>query len=140
MINALVGEFGDRFDRTQIEALMSYSVTHLAGRANVSEFLPVLAYRFTRERLRSPSRASGSDLDIVFVSLSCGGPGQIAAALTTMLSGGQSLRIPREPRTMVRWIQLSRRSSQSSGSTRPSSRGPSAGRCSRARTSSSRLV
>lgn len=87
MIDALLGEFGDRFDRAQIEGLMSDSVTQLAGRANVADFLPVLAYRFTRERLGSLSR-TGTGLDIVFVSLSGGGRGQLAAALTTLLSGG----------------------------------------------------
>jgi arsenate reductase (thioredoxin) len=87
MVDALVAEFGDRFDREQIEELMRDSVNQLAGRAQVADFLPVLGYRFTRERLGSLSRASET-LDIVFVSLSGGGRGQIAAALTTMLSDG----------------------------------------------------
>lgn len=88
MTEALAREFGDRFDRKQIEGLMSDSVAQLAGRANVADFLPVLAYRFTRERLGSLSRTSGTGVDVVFVSLSGGGRGQIAAALTTLLSGG----------------------------------------------------
>ena len=88
MTDALVGEFGDRFDREQIAALMQDSVARLAGQAEVEDFLPVLAHRFTRERLSSLARSGEARLDIVFVSLSGGGRGQIAAALTTLLSNG----------------------------------------------------
>ena len=88
MTDALVGEFGDRFDREQIAALMQDSVARLAGQAEVEDFLPVLAHRFTRERLSSLARSGEAGLDIVFVSLSGGGRGQIAAALTTLLSNG----------------------------------------------------
>ena len=49
-------------------------------------------YRFTRERLDAMSRMRGDrslrGLDVVFVSLSGGGRGQIAGALTTLLSEG----------------------------------------------------
>jgi len=52
-----------------------------------------MAYRFTRERLNAIARAQGQDAqgawDVVFVSLSGGGRGQIAAALTTQLSEGR---------------------------------------------------
>lgn len=87
MVDSLVGEFGDRFERAKIEELMSDSVSQLAGRAAVNDFLPVLAYRFTRERLGSLARSRGTGWDVVFVSLSGGGRGQIAAALTRHLSG-----------------------------------------------------
>src|SRR5262245_56464331 len=76
------------FDRGQIEELMADSVQQLAGRAQVEDFLPVLAYRFTRERLSSLLRSHASGWDVVFVSLSGGGRGQMAAALTTLLSNG----------------------------------------------------
>jgi protein-tyrosine-phosphatase len=89
MVDALVAEYGDRFDRPRIEALMADSVQQLAGDANVSEFLPVLAYRFTRERLLAIGRDRTSGIDVVFVSLSGGGRGQLAAALTTVLSEGR---------------------------------------------------
>jgi protein-tyrosine-phosphatase len=92
MIDALETEFGETFPRDRIEQLMSDSVERLAGQANVEEFLPVLAYRFTRERLRSLSRSTvprvGGSLDIVFVSLSGGGRSQLASALTTWLTNG----------------------------------------------------
>jgi arsenate reductase (thioredoxin) len=89
MIERLVAEFGDRFERTRIEELMADSVEHLAGGAEVSDFLPILAYRFTRERLGSIGRAPGTSWDVVFVSLSGGGRGQMAAALATLLSEGK---------------------------------------------------
>jgi protein-tyrosine-phosphatase len=89
MIESLWAEFGDRFDRGHIEQLMTDSVDQLAGQAEVTDFLPVLAYRFTRERLGSMSRSASTGLDVVFISLSGGGRGQIAAALTTLLSDGK---------------------------------------------------
>jgi arsenate reductase (thioredoxin) len=68
---------------------MADSLRQLTGSAQVAEFLPVLAYRFTRERLRSLGRTAGTSWDVVFVSLSGGGRGQMAAALTTLLSDGK---------------------------------------------------
>ena len=88
MVDRLVTEFGDRFERERIQALMEDSLGQLAGPAQVPDFLPILAYRFTRERLTSISRTPGTTLDVVFVSLSGGGRGQMAAALTTLLSEG----------------------------------------------------
>lgn len=54
--------------------------------------MPLLAYRLTKERLRasgnSTDAAARDGHDVVFASLSGGGRGQIAAALTTLLSEG----------------------------------------------------
>jgi arsenate reductase len=92
MVDALVREHGEQFERAQIAQLVDDSVERLRRAAVVNDFLPILAYRFARERLvalervRAPERA---DLDVVFVSLSGGGRGQLAAALTTRLSGGR---------------------------------------------------
>jgi protein-tyrosine-phosphatase len=59
----------------------------------VFEFVPLMAYRFTRERLNSIRRAGGhgheGTWDVVFVSLSGGGRGQIAAALTALASNNR---------------------------------------------------
>src|ERR687892_1853137 len=89
MVERLVAEFGDRFERARIEELMADSLSQLAGQAQVPDFLPVLTYRFTRERLGSIARTPGTSWDVVFVSLSGGGRGQMAAALTTLLSEGK---------------------------------------------------
>ena len=90
MVTDLCAEFAGAFDRLQIEDVMSDSVDRVLETATVFDFVPLMAYRFTRERLKAVSRARGETtpdtLDVVFVSLSGGGRGQIAAALTTKLS------------------------------------------------------
>jgi protein-tyrosine-phosphatase len=92
MVDALDREYGDRYARDQLEQLVEDSVERLAGSAAVVGFLPILAYRFARDRLAALERAEASagreGLDVVFVSLSGGGRGQLAAALTSVLSAG----------------------------------------------------
>jgi arsenate reductase len=93
MVRDLCSEFGGQFDRPQIEDMMNDSVERVLETATVLDFVPLMAYRFTRERLHALTRARGEDAkgtwDVVFVSLSGGGRGQIAAALTTLLSGSR---------------------------------------------------
>ena len=90
MVADLCSEFAGAFDRSQIEDVMSDSVDRVLETATVFDFVPLMAYRFTRERLSAIKRAGGDDAqdtwDVVFVSLSGGGRGQIAAALTAKLS------------------------------------------------------
>ena len=93
-VDSLAREFQGRFDRDEIATLMNDSLVRLDSGATVGEFVPLMAYRFTRERLVALARAdrhAGSgepgSLDVVYVSLSGGGRGQIAAALTAKLSG-----------------------------------------------------
>jgi len=91
MVADLCGEFAGAFERPQIEEVMSDSVDRVLETATVFDFVPLMAYRFTRERLNAIERARGESTqgawDVVFVSLSGGGRGQIAAALTAKLSG-----------------------------------------------------
>jgi protein-tyrosine-phosphatase len=90
MVKHLCGEFDGTFDRPQIQEVMDDSVQRIVQGATVFDYVPLLAYRFTRERLNAIKRAEAHDTqgtwDVVFVSLSGGGRGQIAAALTTLLS------------------------------------------------------
>jgi arsenate reductase (thioredoxin) len=90
MVDELCSEYSGQFDRGEIERLMEDSVARLADTASVYDFLPLIAYRLTRERLsglvRATSHDAASTWDVVFVSLSGGGRGQIAAALTQRLS------------------------------------------------------
>jgi len=69
------------------------SANRLAANSTVAENIPLLCYRFARERLKALARKQGSGAeaghDVVFVSLSGGGRGQIAAALTSVLSDHQ---------------------------------------------------
>lgn len=93
MVDDLCTEFAGDFARSRIEEVMNDSVARVIETATVFDFVPLMAYRFTRERLSAIKRAEGegatSACDVVFVSLSGGGRGQIAAALTTKLSGGR---------------------------------------------------
>ncbi len=90
MVKHLCAEFDGTFDRAQIEAVMNDSVQRIVQGATVFDYVPLLAYRFAHERLNAITRAEGHGAqgtwDVVFVSLSGGGRGQIAAALTTLLS------------------------------------------------------
>jgi protein-tyrosine-phosphatase len=91
-VDELCAEFGDRYGRPEIEALMDDSAQRLAARAHVVEYVPIMAFRLTRERLRALTRAAAAselppgNWDVVYVSLSGGGRGQIAAVLTALLS------------------------------------------------------
>lgn len=92
MMDELTGEFGSAFKPEQIREVVDDSLDRLLETASVRQFVPLMAYRFSRERLNALLKA-GKDgardhVDIVYVSLSGGGRGQIAAALTAMLSDG----------------------------------------------------
>jgi arsenate reductase len=93
LANELAAEFEGEFEADQVVALMADSAVRLAETAAIPDYLPPLAYRLTKERLRGSKRtgrpAADESRDIVFVSLSGGGRGQIAAALTTLLSGNK---------------------------------------------------
>jgi arsenate reductase (thioredoxin) len=93
MVNDLCSEFAGHFSRDQIEGVMEDSFARVLETATVLDFVPLMAYRFTRERLNAVTRAAegrtAGNWDVVFVSLSGGGRGQIAAAITTSLSDGR---------------------------------------------------
>ena len=90
LVRELCGEYAGEFDRPQIEHVMRDSAERIAQTATVFDFVPLMAYRLARERLNAIRRSRGGDAegrwDVVFVSLSGGGRGQLAAALTSELS------------------------------------------------------
>jgi protein-tyrosine-phosphatase len=91
-VDALADEFDETHSRETIERVMDDSVRQLVGRAEVDDFLPTLAHRFTRERLKAMGRAHGPEEalpDVLFVGLGDTGRGQIAAALVTLRSEGR---------------------------------------------------
>lgn len=92
MMEELTGEFGSSFSREQIRGVVDDSLDRMLKTASVRQFVPLMAYRFSRERLNALVRAgkggARDHFDIVYVSLSGGGRGQIAAALTSKLSRG----------------------------------------------------
>lgn len=91
-LDSLADEFDGVHPRETIERVMDDSVRQLVDRAEVDDFLPVLAHRFTRERLKAMGRAHGPEQaspDVLFVGLGDTGRGQIASALVTLRSEGR---------------------------------------------------
>jgi arsenate reductase (thioredoxin) len=89
-VDQLASEFEGIFDRPYIEAVVEQSAKQLEGAA-VASFVPTLAHRFARERLRAQAQAEGK-LDkpvpeVVFVSITGGGRARIAASLLERIAG-----------------------------------------------------
>ncbi len=57
LVNELADEFAATHDRAMIEAMVTQVRTELAGQAKVHSFLPVLASKHVRRRLKHPSTA-----------------------------------------------------------------------------------
>ncbi|HEX4036347.1 MAG TPA: low molecular weight phosphatase family protein [Solirubrobacteraceae bacterium] len=89
LTDELIEEFAGVHDPETVRAMMADSAERLAESAAIADYLPPLALRLTRERLQaSVPRSAESTRDVVFVSLSGGGRGQIAAALMALLADG----------------------------------------------------
>ncbi len=89
----LVREFHGTFGRETIERMADESFAKLMESARVYTFIPLLATRFTRERLRALAQADGlitkEQPEILFVCVQNAGRSQMAALLATHLSGGR---------------------------------------------------
>jgi protein-tyrosine-phosphatase len=83
-VDRLAAEFEWMFERSYIEALVHESAGHLEA-ASVASFVPILTYRFARERLRAQALTMGkltkSTTEVVFVSITGGGRARMAASL-----------------------------------------------------------
>jgi len=83
-------EFDGLFDRPHIETVVQESAERLKSGA-VSSFVPVLVYRFARERLRAQAQAEGklakTGVEVVFVSITGGGRARMAASLLQRRTG-----------------------------------------------------
>lgn len=91
-VDALADEFEGTHSRQTIEQVMDDSVRQLVGTAEVDDFLPTLAHRFTRERLKAITRAEapeGASPTVLFVGVGDSGRSQIAAALVALRSEGR---------------------------------------------------
>jgi arsenate reductase (thioredoxin) len=91
-VDSLVEEFGDYHSRETVERVMHDSLVQLVGDVEVDDFVPTLAHRFARERLKALARAHGPESalpDVLFVGLGDTGRGQMGAALTTLRSEGR---------------------------------------------------
>jgi arsenate reductase len=88
----LADEFAGIFSRETIARYMEES-QDLLGEARINVFVPVLAHRFTRERLKALAEAEGKlskdHPEVLFVCVHNAGRSQMAAGLVKLRSGGR---------------------------------------------------
>ncbi len=89
---ALAAEFAGIFSVETIERYIGES-TDLLGGARINVFVPVLAHRFARERLRALAQAEGALVkeqpEVLFVCVHNAGRSQMAAGLVKLRSEGR---------------------------------------------------
>ena len=89
---ALKDEFAGVFSKETIERYIAES-TDLLGDSKVNVFVPVLAHRFARERLRALAQAEGmltkQQPEVLFVCVHNAGRSQMAAGLVKLRSDGR---------------------------------------------------
>jgi arsenate reductase len=92
LTESLVDDFIGIFSRETIERYVSESVDLLGG-ARFNDFVPVLSYRFARERLKALGQAEGilvkEQPEVLFVCVHNAGRSQMAAGLVRLRSGGR---------------------------------------------------
>jgi arsenate reductase (thioredoxin) len=92
MAEALVVDFSGIFSRETIERYLAESVD-LLGDRKINAFVPVLAHRFARERLRALAQAEGASVkeqpEVLFVCVHNAGRSQMAAGLVKLRSEGR---------------------------------------------------
>lgn len=91
-VAVLESEFGDMFATQTIERLLNSSYEQFATRASIVNFLPLLAERFARQRLRALARIEGKGYDrtptVLFLCTHNAGRSQMALGFFTRLAGG----------------------------------------------------
>ena len=89
---ALREEFAGTFSPETIARYIAESVGLLGG-SKINVFVPVLAHRFARERLKALGQADGlitkEQPEVLFVCVQNAGRSQLAAGLITLRSGGR---------------------------------------------------
>jgi len=89
---ALVVEFSGIFSRETIERYIAESID-LLGDRKINVFVPVLAHRFARERLRALAQAEGASVkelpEVLFVCVHNAGRSQMATGLVKLRSEGR---------------------------------------------------
>jgi arsenate reductase len=91
-VRNLASEFAGIFSQETIDRYVHESIGRYRD-AQVTEFVPLLVYRFTRERLRAAAQVKGLMPklipEVLFVCVHNAGRSQMAAALTDAMSGGR---------------------------------------------------
>jgi arsenate reductase (thioredoxin) len=89
---ALADEFAGVFSRETIARYIAESID-LLGERKINVFVPVLAHRFARERLKALAQAEGSIVkeqpEVLFVCVHNAGRSQMAAGLVKLRSQGR---------------------------------------------------
>jgi arsenate reductase len=89
---ALQDEFAGTFSRETIARFIAESV-ELLGKSRINDFVPVLAHRFARERLKALGQAEGlitkAQPEVLFVCVHNAGRSQMAAGLVKLRSRGR---------------------------------------------------
>jgi arsenate reductase (thioredoxin) len=89
---ALQEEFAGTYSRETIARYIAESVD-LLGDSKINIYVPVLAHRFARERLKALGQAEGlltkEQPEVLFVCVQNAGRSQLAAGLVTLRSGGR---------------------------------------------------
>ena len=90
VVDELAHEFDGVYDRERVGSVVGESARQLSG-GTVAAFVPILAERFARERLRAQAQGEGrlekTAYEVLFVSLTGGGRAQIGAALLAGRAG-----------------------------------------------------
>ena len=88
----LADEFTGIYSKETIERYVAESAGSL-GDSRINVFVPVLAYRFARERLKATAKAEGllvtDQPEVLFVCVHNAGRSQMAAGLVKLRSGGR---------------------------------------------------
>jgi arsenate reductase len=92
-VQRLAGEFKGTFAPETIQRCALDSLEALSRSASLKQYVPLLVYRFTRERLVATAQTKGKVVkdmpEVLFVCVHNAGRSQIAAALTRSLSKGR---------------------------------------------------
>jgi protein-tyrosine-phosphatase len=92
LARGLVQEFAGTFSEETINRYISESVD-LLGNSRINVFVPVLAHRFARERLRAHAQSEGmmakEQPEVLFVCVHNAGRSQMAAGLVKLRSQGR---------------------------------------------------
>ncbi|NUS06612.1 MAG: arsenate reductase ArsC [Nonomuraea sp.] len=91
----LAEEFAGTFGTETIERFLHTSYDQFAGRAVIANYLPLLAERFARQRLRALARVEGKDSSgvpiVLFLCVHNAGRSQMALGFFTHLAGERAL-------------------------------------------------
>lgn len=86
-------DFKEMFQTADVDTVFDDSVSRIRGEDRIDDFVPALAEKLTRERLRAAAESRGlltrGVPDVLFVALNDTGRGQMGAAFMRQLGGGR---------------------------------------------------